>query len=178
MTPRIETSNEKKLAGNRLKMSLAVNRTGELWKSFMFRRKEITNNLNHDLISMSVYTLGYFSDFKPTNEFEKWAAVEVSDFDSTPNGMETFILPVGLYAVFDYKCSSADNRVFQYIFETWLPDSGYALDNRPHFEVLGNKYKNNDPTSEEEIWIPVKLKQMPALNSELVPPGEAINRNL
>lgn len=42
--------------------------------------------------------------------------------------------------------------------KTWLPASDYNLDNRPHFEVLGEKYKNNDPTSEEEIWIPIKLK--------------------
>jgi predicted transcriptional regulator YdeE len=32
------------------------------------------------------------------------------------------------------------------------------IDNRPHFEVLGDKYKNNDPSSEEEIWIPIRKK--------------------
>jgi AraC family transcriptional regulator len=41
-------------------------------------------------------------------------------------------------------------------FSTWLPDSEYRLDVRPHFEVLGEKYKNDDPESEEEIWIPIK----------------------
>jgi AraC family transcriptional regulator len=30
------------------------------------------------------------------------------------------------------------------------------LDQRPHVEVMGEKYKNNDPDSEEEIWIPIK----------------------
>lgn len=90
-------------------------------------------------------------DFKPTNEFERWATVEVSDFDNVPNEMETFVLPSGLYAVFDYKGLSTDNSIFQYILGTWLPSSDYVLDNRPHFEVLGDKYKNNDPTSEEEI---------------------------
>jgi AraC family transcriptional regulator len=35
----------------------------------------------------------------------------------------------------------------------------YELDDRPHFEILGDKYKNNDPNSEEEIWIPIKLKK-------------------
>jgi AraC family transcriptional regulator len=64
----------------------------------------------------------------------------------------------GLYAVFDYKGLSTDNSIFQFIFGTWLPSSEYDLDDRPHFEVLGNKYKNNDPTSEEEIWIPIKMK--------------------
>jgi AraC family transcriptional regulator len=88
----------------------------------------------------------------------KWATVEVSHFDSVPIDMETFILPGGLYAVFHYKGSSSDPSIFQYIFGTWLPSSAYTLDNRPHFEVLGGKYKNNDPTSEEEIWIPIRLK--------------------
>lgn len=45
----------------------------------------------------------------------------------------------------------------EYIYGSWLPNSTeYARDNRPHFEILGEKYKNNDPESEEEIWIPVK----------------------
>jgi AraC family transcriptional regulator len=158
MIPRIETLNEKKLVGKRLTMSLASNKTGELWKSFMPGRKEITNHLTNDLISMQVYKPTYFSDFKPINEFEKWATVEVSKFDNVPNDMETFILPGGLYAVFDYKGSSNDNTIFQYIFGTWLPNSNYILDDRPHFEVLGDKYKNNDPNSEEEIWIPIKQK--------------------
>jgi AraC family transcriptional regulator len=39
-----------------------------------------------------------------------------------------------------------------------LPNLGYTLDDRAHFEVLGEKYKNNDPLSEEEIWIPIKKK--------------------
>ena len=107
---------------------------------------------------MQIYTPTYFADFKPTNEFEKWASVEVTDFNNVPGDMETFILAGGLYAVFDYKGSSNDPSIFQYIFGTWLPGSGYALDGRPHFEVLGEKYKNNDPTSEEEIWIPIKAR--------------------
>ena len=158
MKLRIETSNEKKLVGKRLKMSFANYRVGELWKSFTPRRKEITNNLNHDLISMAVYKPDHFADFKPTNEFDRWATVEVSNFDNVPNEMEKFVLPGGLYAVFDYKGLSTDNSIFQYIFGTWLPNSDYLLDHRPHFEVLGNKYKNNDPLSEEEIWIPIKKK--------------------
>lgn len=155
MTPRIETTAGKKLVGKRLTMSLANNRTGELWKSFVPRCKEITNNVTNDLISMTVYKPSYFVEFKTTNEFEKWATVEVTDFEEIPADMETFMLTGGLYAVFEYKGSSNDSSIFQYIFGTWLPNSKYTLDDRPHFEVFGNKYKNNDPTSEEEIWIPV-----------------------
>jgi len=108
---------------------------------------------------MSIYSPTYFTEFRLTNEFEKWASVEVSDYDNIPNDLEIFVLTGGLYAVFDYKGSSTDNSIFQFIFGTWLPGSAYFLDDRPHFEVLGDKYKNNDPTSEEEIWIPVKSKK-------------------
>jgi AraC family transcriptional regulator len=158
MQPRIETSNEKKLVGKRLTMSFANYRIGELWKSFMPRRKEISCNLTNHLISLVVYKPTHFADFKPTNEFERWATVEVANFDTVPDEMEEFVLPGGLYAVFDYKGLNTDNSIFQYILGTWLPNSEYVLDNRPHFEVLGDKYKNNDPTSEEEIWIPIKTK--------------------
>jgi len=156
--PRIEVLKEKKLIGKHLTMSLVNNKTAELWKSFMPKRNEITNSLTQELISMQVYSPTHFINFKPTNEFEKWACVEVSNFDTLPDNMETFVLTAGLYAVFDYKGLSTDTQIFQYIFGTWLPESNYTLDNRPHFEVLGSKYKNNDPNSEEEIWIPIKQK--------------------
>ena len=158
MTPRIQTISVKKLVGRGLTMSLANNRTGELWQNFMPKRREISNSVSNDLISMQVYKPNHFRDFKPTNEFEKWASVEVSNFEIVPTDMETFLLAGGLYAVFDYKGSSKDPSIFQYIFGTWLPSSDFLLDDRPHFEILGDKYKNNDPTSEEEIWIPIRHK--------------------
>lgn len=157
--PKIETLLDKKLVGMSVKMSLLNNKTGELWKNLMPRRREIMTNVSNDLISMAIYTPNHFMDFKPGNEFEKWAAIEVKDFEDVPNGLETYTLKGGLYAVFDYKGSSMDTSIFQYIFGQWIPGSVYIIDDRPHFEILGEKYKNADPESEEEIWIPIKKKQ-------------------
>ena len=156
MQPAIVQVSEKKLVGLRSLMSLADNRTFMLWKSFMPRRKEILNNLNSDLISMQIYPAGYFDAYSPGTLFEKWAAAEVADFENVPHEMETFILPAGLYAIFDYTGLNSDDTIFRYIFETWLPGSGYLPDDRPHFEILGSRYKNNDPSSEEKICIPLK----------------------
>jgi AraC family transcriptional regulator len=160
MTPAVKTLSEKKLIGMRMNMSLAENKTPELWRSFMLRRKEITNTVSSDLYSMQVYDASFdFITFNPHILFEKWAAMEVLNFDNVPKGMDTFTLPGALYAVFLHKGSSRDISIFQYIFGTWLPNhSEYMLDNRPHFELLGEKYKNDSPDSEEEIWIPVKMK--------------------
>jgi len=161
MEPRIEYITDKKLIGKRITTSFSNNRTFELWHSFMPRKKEIKNSISDDLYSLQVFSpLPDFSNFNPDAQFEKWAAIEVSDFDSIPDQMEAFRLTGGLYAVFiHHGSSSAGERTFQYIFGTWLPASGYTLDDRPHFEVMGNKYKNDDPNSEEEVWIPIRAKK-------------------
>ncbi len=156
---RIDTIPEKKLMGKRLTMSLTNNRTGELWRSFMMQRSVIKNAVGTDLYSMQLYSPTYYQRFNTSTEFEKWATTEVSNFDDVPADMETFTLPTGLYAVFLHQGpASAGAKTFQYIFTEWLPNSGYTLDDRPHFEILGEKYKNDDAASEEEIWVPVKTK--------------------
>jgi AraC family transcriptional regulator len=163
MKPRIETLTEKKLVGIHLRMTLSDNKTAELWRSFMQRRKEIKNNLTNVLFSMQIYDQpSCFENLNPDTPFEKWAAVEVSDFDSIPAGLESYTLTGGLYVVFVHKGASTKGaETFRYIFEEWLPDSGYFPDNRPQFEILGEKYKNENPDSEEEIWIPVKSLLLP-----------------
>jgi AraC family transcriptional regulator len=161
MTPRIEMLYEKKLIGKRLRMSFTNDRTHELWHSFMSHKKEIKNNLSSDLFNVKVYDLQYdFQHYNPDAEFEKWAAMEVSDLNSIPENMEPFSLQGGLYAVFIHKGTAERGaQTFGYIFGNWLPNSEYDIDHRPHFDLLGEKYKNNDPDSEEEIWVPVRLRK-------------------
>ena len=156
----IRNLTSKNLVGMHLSMSLAENRTGELWQKFMPRRKEIKNARASELLSMQVFPSDFnFSQFDFTRKFEKWAAVEVDPSASIPENMESFTLPEGSYAVFFYKgLPAAGEKIFRYIFEEWIPNSNYVIDDRPHFELLGEKYKNHDPESEEEIWIPVRLK--------------------
>lgn len=150
--------NETRLIGMSKRLSLAENTTPVLWKSFMPRLSEIQDRLNDDLLSLAVYPSDYFLAFNPATTFERYAGVEVKKTAEIPEGMQDFVVPAGLYVVFEYQGSSNDNNIFQYIFAHWLPASAYDLDDRPHFEVLGANYKNEDAESEEELWIPVKLK--------------------
>lgn len=163
MEARIELLPERKLVGKRIRISLTNNKTAELFQGFMPKRKEIKNTIGTDIICMREYdALPDFKNYDMNTVFDKWAAVEVADFTGIPEGMESFVLKGGMYAVFDYKGNNspvASANLFQYIFGTWLPNSAYELDDRPHFEILGAKYKNNDPDSEEEICIPVKAKR-------------------
>ncbi|MBL4676343.1 MAG: GyrI-like domain-containing protein [Mucilaginibacter sp.] len=160
MKPRLLEIGAKKLIGTKVTMSFVNDKTRELWQTFMPKRNAIKNRVDDDLICMQVYsTPPVLENFDPTAVFQKWAAAEVTDLSDVPNGMKTFEIPGGLYAVFDYKGRALDFApTFRYIFTEWLPQSAYEVDERPHFEILGAKYKNNEPDSEEEIWIPVRLK--------------------
>ena len=157
MKYRIEILPEKKLIGMNVKMSLAANKTFLLWNSFMKRKIEIENTVGSEMYSMQVYDKGYYENFNPANEFVKWAGLEVSGFENIPNGMESYVLKGGKYVIFDYKGNPKNGgEAFKYIFQEWLPASGYILDDREHFEILGEKYNNDNKESEEEIWIPIK----------------------
>ncbi|WP_276167875.1 GyrI-like domain-containing protein [Zobellia alginiliquefaciens] len=157
--PRIETLAAKKLVGHSLKMSLADNRTVELWSGFMPLKRHITNAIGSDLYSVQVYETMPDASFGPHTEFQKWAAIEVDAYQTYTGDFKTLDLPEGLYAVFIHKgLSSEFKSTMNFIYGEWLPNSDYQLDQRPSFEVLGAKYKNDHPDSEEEVWIPVKLK--------------------
>ena len=147
----------KLLVGMHLSMSMADNKTGELWRSFMPRRGEVLNRVDENFISMQVYQEGERNHFVPTTQFEKWAVVEVSEINNIPDGMETYHLQGGTYAVFiHHGPANLFPKTMHFIFGEWMPTSGYELDDREHFEVLGEGYDPIDPHASEEIWIPVR----------------------
>ncbi len=157
MNPIIKTFPATKFIGKNLSFTYADYRAFELWSSFMPRRKEILNPIGTDLYNIQINPENF--DFSPDMPFIKWAVVPVSNFDSVPEGMEVLEIPQGLYAVFNYKGDQSKVAAFfNSIYSEWLPASGYELGIHPQFEILGEKYKNNDPNSEEEIWIPIKSK--------------------
>ena len=148
------------MVGHSTTASFAADNTYTLWNGFMPYRKEITNAANTNLYAIGVYEEGFFRNFDPAREFEKWAAVEVTDAGAAPAEMRTLIVPTGLYAVFTHiGPASTAPIIFEYIFSNWLPtNASYALDTRPHLAIMTEGYHHNDPNAEEEFWIPVKLK--------------------
>lgn len=160
MQPEIRKIKESKLVGKYLRMSFTNDRTFELWRSFMPYRKTITNISSTDMYSVLVYdSIPDFDNFNPSIQFDKWAAVPVDNQEHIPERMNVHNLSGGLYAVFLYiGLPSAATPTFTYIYTQWLPSSEYELDDREHFQVMGSKYSNTDPASEEELWIPIRLK--------------------
>jgi AraC family transcriptional regulator len=157
-SPRIELLQEKMMVGMRQQMSFAENTTPQLWQRFMPRRKVIEHAVGAELYSLEVYPANFFDSYDPTAMFDKRAAVEVSSYNNIREGMEALVVPAGLYAMFLHRDpASESHNTYTYIFTELLPQSAYVPDDRPHLAVIGEKYKHEDPTSEEEICIPVKI---------------------
>jgi AraC family transcriptional regulator len=157
---RTQILTEKKLLGKSRRMSFVNNTTRDLWEWFRPKLPALKNVMGTDLYSLEVYDdASHFRNFDPAREFNKWAAVEVSSYDDVPSEMDRLVLPTGLYAVFLHKGPANEGKkTYEYIFFNWLPHSDYILDDRPHFAVMGAKYKGESPETEEEIWIPVSKK--------------------
>jgi len=157
--PKIITIENKKLVGHSIQMSLEQDKTVALFSRFMPQRKHILNAINNNVFEVLLYKNNDLKNFNPSNTFTKWAAVEVTSYDNVPKGMRTFDLESSLYAAFTYKGLAKDfGKFIHYIFTYYLPQSVYALDNRPHFNVLSEKTTRHSPDSEEKVWIPITLK--------------------
>ena len=157
MKSRIIDFNGAILAGIKIQMSLANNQTTKLWRQFIPIKMELPELKSTELYSVEIYPEDYFLNFSPAKEFEKWAAAPVTVAFEPEGPIQILEIPKGLYAVFLYKGLSTEAHLaYRYIFEEWMPKSTYQVDNRPHFAVMGEKYRNDDPDSEEELWVPVK----------------------
>ena len=144
--------------GLKVSMSFANNQTGDLWSAFMPGRKAL-RALTNNLYSIEVYPSNFFDHFDPHRDFEKWAAVEVTDGYVCLPSFQKLVAPGGFYAKFRYKGLAANGvEFYNYVFREWLPPSAYMLDHRPHFAIMGEKYRNNDANSEEDILIPVAIR--------------------
>ena len=140
-------------------MSLGENRTYQLWNGFMKLRHQIAHQVLPGLYSLQIYDEYFLKrPFTPDTIFEKWAAVEVTEPSRLPEGMQALNLEAGLYAVFTHKGhTSGFQHTMNYIYGIWLPASGYQLDERPHFELMGDAYLGQEhPDSEEDVYVPIK----------------------
>lgn len=161
MQHRIEIIKDRYVVGIKTNMNLQTiqQETGNLARQFMPRRHEINSRIGKHVLSIQNYGELQMKDMTSQTIFEKWIAVEVSNIEEIPIGMESFILEAGMYAVFSYKGSIEDfSKSRQYIFQDWLPNSKYKLDSRAYFEELSENYIKDLQNTEEDIWIPIKEK--------------------
>ncbi|MGJ8549521.1 GyrI-like domain-containing protein [Winogradskyella wichelsiae] len=154
MYPRIIKCKAKRVVGISTKMTKEQYfKITQLWQEFMPIKKEINNINPKEFIAVQQFPKE--TTIENIVDYTIWACVEVSHFKDIPKGMSSFVIPAGEYAVFLQKGMDA-SKTYQSIMTQWLPKSGYAIDNRPHFQIMGETYKNGSPDSEEDFYIPIQ----------------------
>ncbi|WP_323788457.1 GyrI-like domain-containing protein [Psychroserpens sp.] len=158
MVHRIEIIEDRLVVGMKTRTSVLTihEKTKQLAQSFMPKRREVLSRIGVHVFSIQDYGEDY-SPANPNSEFDKWVGVEVENHSAIPEGMQSFIIASGTYAVFSFKGSVSEfPKQRAYIFQDWLPNSGYLLDQKAHFEILSEDYSKDLQNIEEEIWIPIK----------------------
>ena len=97
---------------------------------------------------------GVCGEMEDNGRFHYLAGFEVTTALDLPPGMEKWDVPQQQYATFPCTLKTI-HETYQYIFDTWLPQSGYARADGPDFEFYGEEF--NMATGEGmAVYLPVK----------------------
>jgi len=103
-------------------------------------------------------TFAICRDIDGTGKISYTICAKVNSSDNIPDGMIGKTVPESKYAVFTVKGKVPEKvqETWNYIYGTWLPDSGYEPANIEGFELYDERYKENCNDSVIDIYIPIK----------------------
>ena len=124
----------------------------ELWDTANRHLNEI-----HNVSKDAAYGLCIGPVDPVVGEFEYIAGLEVSKVENVPEGMVVREVPAQKYAIFTHVGSLDKLRdTYNFIYQTWLPQSGYELTGGPDFELYDEDFKDFAPDSRFYIYVPIK----------------------
>lgn len=130
-----------------------------LWPRLSKRFDEIPNKLGRDGDDYVTYGVckEIWKDNHIQDHFNYYAGVEVEKGSIPPEGMELLYLPAQEYAVFTHRGGIKDlSLTNQYIWGTWLPQSGYELAPASDLEIYPAAFRPDSNECEIDLWIPLK----------------------
>lgn len=99
-------------------------------------------------------------DRKAGNQRTVFVGVQVERIAPPPLGMFFLVLPPVEYARFALRGAEITGNWGQRIYEQWLPSSDRAEAHPYTIEWYGPRFRGmDDPTSELEVWVPVRPRQ-------------------
>ncbi len=130
---------------------------GKLWGEFVKRRDEIKHCKPYDLgVCMGNHPT---ITKAPGDSFIYVSACAVEKVDSVPAGMVLCEIPEATYALFTHKGPIANiKHTVDYIWGTWIHESGYKLLETPDFELYDDRFCPETGSGEVDIYVPIESK--------------------
>ncbi len=156
MEPKIVKKDGFTLVGMRYFGTNQNQEISQMWGQFNQRMDEmggLPNDTGEGAIGLCITP----EDAPVEDGFEYVAGVPVSEVGDVPEGFVVREMPAYTYAVFAHKGDLAGlAKTYEYIYETWLPQSGYELAAKIDFEHYNEDFKDFAPDSVFYIYIPIK----------------------
>jgi len=149
MQPQFITKPAFTVVGLRLHTKPMTPEIPALWEQFVPRMDEITHSAEPHV------SYGVMAHNQAMTELTYMAGNAVTQVDELPAGMSRWDIPTNTYAVFAATLATI-GEVFGYIYNSWLPTSGYQPVDAPYFERYGENFSPDNPVL--SIYIPVAKK--------------------
>jgi AraC family transcriptional regulator len=120
-----------------------------LWSQLWCRQDEILGKIDQRTYGLAEII------FEDLNIFEYVAGYAVSNNTRVPEGMVSWRIPEKLYAVFTCRLSSLLETI-HYIYQDWLPNSGFSRSAGPEFESYGFDFDSKDINSTLDYFLPIE----------------------
>lgn len=128
----------------------------QLWGQFN-RRMVALGDLPYETGDASIGLCITPDDSPQEGSFEYVAGLPVSKVEVVPEGFMVREVPEYTYAVFAHKGDLPSlGKTYEYIHETWLPQSGYEVTAKIDFEYYDQDFKNFAPDPVFYIYVPIK----------------------
>lgn len=150
MKPKIITRPRFNIVGFKYRGRNEQQEIPQLWLTFGSRFSEF----KHKTEKHTAY--GIMDNFdEELGEFDYVAGVAVSSAEGQPADAVYWQIPEQTYAVFTCTLPTI-HETFDKINTEWLPESGYQRQPGPEFELYDERFDQEDPNSELDIYIPVQ----------------------
>ena len=156
MEPKIIKKEDFTIVGLRYFGKNEHNEIPELWNQFNKRMEEM-GGLEHETGEAAVGLCITPDDEPMEGAFEYVAGALVDEVEDVPEDFVVRHVPEQTYAVFEHKGDMPSlSKTYEYIYETWLPQSGFQVSSRMDFEYYNEDFKNFAPDSIFYIYIPIE----------------------
>ena len=134
---------------------------GPLWDRLIGQAAHIPNRIGDAMFGV-IYGRPETERTHP-HELQYIAAVPVNSTAEIPEGMVSWTVPAGTYAVCTHRGPIRTiGETVSVIYRGWLPQSAYQHAETADVELYDDRFCYAGADSEMEIWIPVTPKTPPA----------------
>jgi len=152
--PDIIKMEEMIIVGLQARMSMTNMTIPKLWKDFTPREDEVQNLVNPEQFWGVSFDM---EQEEGSTEFSYMVGRQSKNTENIPEEMSFHLVEARMYAVFSHK-GPVENleKTYKYIYQHWLPRSGYKPVMTNELEMYDERFKYGEPDSEMFIYVPIE----------------------